>query len=119
MKIVITSQGKDKNSEVDPRFGRSKGFIVYDDSTEEITYIDNNQNLNAVQGAGIQAAKNIIDSGAKVLITGNVGPKAYATLNQAGIRIMIGAEGSVEEALDNYKKGNLMEAADANVEAHW
>ena len=53
MKIVITSQGKDLESQVDARFGRSNGFIIYDEESSDYSYIDNNQNLQAMQGAGI------------------------------------------------------------------
>ncbi len=119
MKIAITSQGKDIKSPVDPRFGRAMGFIIYDDETGGFDYVNNNQNLNVVQGAGIQTSKNIIDAGVRELITGNVGPKAFSALNQAGIKIMTGASGKVEDAIKDYKNGNLHEAKDANVEAHW
>ena len=53
MKVAITSQGPDMASEVDPRFGRAKFFIVVETDTGEFTAHDNVQNLNAVQGAGI------------------------------------------------------------------
>ncbi|PKL37462.1 MAG: dinitrogenase iron-molybdenum cofactor biosynthesis protein [Spirochaetae bacterium HGW-Spirochaetae-1] len=119
MKIAITSEGKDLQSTVDPRFGRAKGFIIYDEASGKSSYIDNVQNLNAPQGAGIQSAKNIVDAGAEVLITGNVGPKAFNVLNQASVKIMIGASGSVSRALEDFKAGKLQEAGDANVEGHW
>ena len=119
MKIAITSQGRDLNSTIDPRFGRAKGFIIFNNETGELKYIDNTQNLSSMQGAGIQSAKNIIDTGSKVLITGNVGPKAFEALNQAGIEIMIGAKGSVADAINDYKNGELNRASGANVEGHW
>jgi len=118
MKIAITSQGENLDSQIDQRFGRAKGFFIYDESGESF-YTDNKQNLNAVQGAGIQASKAVIDQGVTVLITGNVGPKAHTTLTSADVEIYIGAKGTVKDAIDDYKNGRLRKADDANVEGHW
>ncbi|NQU20396.1 MAG: NifB/NifX family molybdenum-iron cluster-binding protein, partial [Candidatus Nealsonbacteria bacterium] len=52
MKIAVTSQGPDLTSQVDPRFGRAKTFIVVDTETDEFSVHDNTQNMNAAQGAG-------------------------------------------------------------------
>ena len=119
MKIAITSEGQDPSSLVDPRFGRAKGFIIYNTDSKEYSYHDNEQNINAPQGAGIQSAKKIIDMGAKVLLTGNVGPKAFATLKKGEVTIIIGAKGIVKDAVDQYLQGSLSEASEANVESHW
>ena len=83
MKIAVTSQGKDLNSQVDPRFGRAAYVIIVDSDTNDFKVIDNGENVNAMKGAGIQAASNVVNSGAKVLLTGFCGPNAYKAL-QAG-----------------------------------
>ena len=57
MKIAITTSGDSLDAAVDPRFGRAKAFILYDTETDEWSVLDNAQNLNAAQGAGIQAAQ--------------------------------------------------------------
>ena len=38
MKIAFTTKGKDWNSEMDPRFGRTQFFLIYDDEkpSEEV-----------------------------------------------------------------------------------
>ena len=119
MKIAITSQGKEINSQVDARLGRAKGFIIYDYESNEFNYVDNNQNLNALQGAGIQAAKKIIDNGTDVVITGNVGPKAFAVFQQSGIEIYTGAKGTIADSIDDFRNNKLKKATGANVESHW
>jgi predicted Fe-Mo cluster-binding NifX family protein len=119
MKIAITSQGADMASETDPRFGRAKFFIVVDTETGGFAPHDNAQNLNAAQGAGIQAAQNVIELGAEALVTGNVGPKAFSALQAGNTKIYVGATGSVEHALEQFKAGQLECVTEANVEGHW
>jgi predicted Fe-Mo cluster-binding NifX family protein len=119
MKIAVTVTGETIDSGVDPRFGRAAGFIIFDTSDESFIYMGNPVKLESVQGAGIQTARNIIDSGAKKVITGNVGPKAFATLNAAGIEIYTGASGTVGEALNALKIGSLEKTESANVSGHW
>jgi predicted Fe-Mo cluster-binding NifX family protein len=119
MKIVITAQGQDLSAEVDPRFGRAKYFIVAETDTGEIRAVDNVQNLNAAQGAGIQAGKTVTDLGVDAVISGHVGPKAFATLQSAGVKMYTGASGTVAEALEQFKAGRLAPAEGADVEGHW
>lgn len=119
MKVAITSTGKDLASPVDSRFGRAQYFIIVDTETDSYTVMDNSQNVNAMQGAGIQAAKNVSDAGARAVVTGNVGPKAFNTLNSAGVEIYTGASGTVQDALDAFKAGSLKSAGKANVQGKW
>lgn len=119
MKIAITATGKDMSSTVDPRFGRAKYFFVVDTDTDEGAAHDNAPNLNAAQGAGIQAGETVARLGAKAVVTGNVGPKAFRILNAAGIKVYLAGEGTVADAVRRFKAGELPEASAANVEGHW
>ncbi|HOY63152.1 MAG TPA: NifB/NifX family molybdenum-iron cluster-binding protein [bacterium] len=119
MKIAITSKGNTVDSPVDPRFGRAAGFMVCDIDTGECAYKDNAQNLSASQGAGIQSAKNVADSGVSAIVTGHCGPKAFSALKAAGIKIYTGAEGTVAENIEKFKAGSVKEIDNADVEGHW
>ena len=119
MKVVITAQGTDLESPVDPRFGRAKYFVLVDSETGEFSSHDNSQNLNAPQGAGIQAAANVVELGAEALVSGNVGPKAFAALQAGGVKIYVGASGTVGETIEQFKAGKLQCVDKANVEGHW
>ncbi|MBN2329269.1 MAG: NifB/NifX family molybdenum-iron cluster-binding protein [Candidatus Omnitrophica bacterium] len=119
MKIAVSSQGETLQSQVDPRFGRARYFLVIDPETKEFTCHDNVQNLNAAQGAGIQAARNVINLGVEGVITGNLGPKAFATLNAGNIAMYIGAKGTVQDAIDQLQAGRLQAVSQPNVEGHW
>jgi predicted Fe-Mo cluster-binding NifX family protein len=120
MKVIVTSQGRELNSAVDPRFGRAKYFIVADTETGDFAAADNNQNLNAAQGAGIQAGKNVADLGAEAVITGHVGPKALTTLLAGGVAVYTGAAGTtVADAIEQFKAGKLKHSTAADVEGYW
>lgn len=119
MKIAITTSGAGLEASMDRRFGRAAQFFIYDDATSEHVMVDNNQNLNAAQGAGIQAAENVVSAGADVLISGNCGPKAFRVLQAAGVKIYLADTATVGAALEAYRAGELKEQSDANVDGHW
>jgi len=119
MKIVFTTSGDDLNAPLDSRFGRAPKFIVYDLNGETFEVFDNQQNLNAAQGAGIQSAETVARLGAEALVTGHCGPKAFRVLRAAGIRIFTTNAGTVAEALELYRAGKLAEAQSADVAGHW
>ncbi|MEZ4549457.1 MAG: NifB/NifX family molybdenum-iron cluster-binding protein [Desulfobacterales bacterium] len=81
-KVAVTCEAPSLDAQVDPRFGRAAGFLIVDPETMEFEYIDNGSTQVMAQGAGIQAAENVSNSGAKVLLTGYVGPKAFQGLRR-------------------------------------
>ncbi len=119
MKIAVTATGNAPDCEVEPRFGRAPGFLVYDTDSDAWAYEDNQVNLNAAQGAGIQAAERVVRAGASVLLTGHCGPKAHKVLTAAGVAIYAGAQGSVEGAVRQYRAGQLTRSLEADVDGHW
>ncbi|MBN1904831.1 MAG: NifB/NifX family molybdenum-iron cluster-binding protein [Deltaproteobacteria bacterium] len=119
MKIAVTSQGKELDSQVDPRFGRAAYIIVVNSDNLEFQVIDNDANVNAMKGAGIQAAGNVVNSGAQVLLTGNCGPNAFKALQAGKVAVSNNASGTVREAVKAYLDGKLPHADDSNVEGHW
>ena len=110
---------KTLDSTIDPRFGRASYFILYDQESQTFEVADNSPNINAVQGAGIQAAEKVVNLGAEVLISGHCGPKAFRVLAAAGIAVYNTNAGTVAEALSELKDGKLTRAASADVAGHW
>lgn len=119
MKIAITATGDTLDAEIDPRFGRAKFFALYETDDDAVEFVGNEQSLNAPSGAGVQAGSNVTRTEAKVVITGNCGPKAFRVLDAAGIKVVIGAKGTVREVAEKFKKGEYEYATAANVEGHW
>jgi len=119
MKVAVTSQGEEFSSEIDPRFGRAKWLIVVDTKTGKSEAHDNAVNLNATHGAGIQTGQNIANLRVDAVITGNIGPNAFRTLNAAGVRIFLAEKQTVDEAINAFKAHGLKEVDQANVDGHW
>lgn len=119
MIIAVSSRGKDLTGEVDPRFGRAKYFLLVDSRTMDFQVAENHQSLNLPQGSGIQAAQNVANHEPEVVLTGNCGPKAFKTLQAAGVKVVVGVSGKIEDAIQAYLRGELEHAKDANVEGHW
>ncbi|MPM58108.1 hypothetical protein SDC9_104937 [bioreactor metagenome] len=111
MKIAITAHGEDRHSALDSRFGRADYFVIYDQETKTWESYPNTQNLEAAHGAGIQAGQSLAKTGAKILITGHVGPKAFRVLEAEQIAMYSfgDTEGTVEEALSGFLDGKLPE----------
>ena len=109
MRLAITSQGNGLDQPLDARFGRCRYFILYDSEKETVEAVEN-PNTQFSQGAGIQSAQLMIAKGVKTVVTGNVGPNAFGVLTSAGIDVYTGAQGTVREAVENFKAGTLEKA---------
>jgi len=106
MHIVISSQGPEFESQIDPRFGRCQYFVFVnlDDMTLEAVP---NPNLNQSSGVGIRSAQFVCDKGVKAVLTGNVGPKAQQALSTAGVAVITGVSGTVRQAVEDYQANRL------------
>lgn len=118
MKIAVTSQGKDLDSQIDPKFGRAAYIIIVDTQTMEFEAVDNSENVNAFKGAGIQAAAMVGNKGAKVLMTGYCGPKAFQTLDAAGIKVVNDNMGTVRNAVEHFDYDKADFASYSNAEPY-
>ncbi|HHF58340.1 MAG TPA: dinitrogenase iron-molybdenum cofactor biosynthesis protein [candidate division WOR-3 bacterium] len=106
MKIAITAQGKDLKAPVDFRFGRCPYFVIVDTDSMEFEAYENPA-MMAPGGAGIQAAQFVASLGVTHVLTGEVGPNAYPALMAAGIQVITGIQGTVEEVVKAFKEGRL------------
>jgi predicted Fe-Mo cluster-binding NifX family protein len=118
MKVCISAVADNLDAQVDPRFGRSPYLVIVDSETMQFEAIPNVAS-SAMGGAGIQAAQTIASKGVKVLITGNVGPNAFQALVAAGIEIITGASGTVNEVIDKYKRAELKATDAPTVRGHF
>jgi predicted Fe-Mo cluster-binding NifX family protein len=107
MKVCITAGASGLDAPLDPRFGRCPFFVIVDmDSMNENSV--SNINAGESRGAGIQVAQTIVKLGASALITGNIGSNALQTLTAANIEVYQQQGGTVRDAVDKIKRGELM-----------
>lgn len=120
MKYAISATSDNINSNVDTRFGRASFFVLYDTENESYSWLKNEQNFQATQGAGIQTAQNIIAHQPDAVVSGHCGPKAFRVLSKAGIQVFtINGSVTLSEAFELIKSGKLSPLQEANVEGHW
>jgi predicted Fe-Mo cluster-binding NifX family protein len=111
MRVGISATGRDLDARVDDRFGRCPWFLVVDSDSSEFTALEN---LHAEEGmgAGMGAAKDLIDARVDAVISGQVGPKAYEVLKAVNIDIfLVSGSITVKDALERLERGELRKMA--------
>ena len=107
MKVAVTAQGDTLDSPVDANFGRAAYFLIVNTDDESFDVINNSANVNAMGGAGVQAAQDVIDTGVEWILTGSIGPRAFGVISSTGVKIGSGATGTVRDALKRLKEGGF------------
>ena len=115
MKIAVTATGTTPESPLDARFGRAAYFLVFDPDTKTWETVENTQNLNAAQGAGIQTAERLAGLGVQAVMSGYVGPKAFSALRAAGLDVYQDMDNrSVGDAVRCLAEGSVTPATAPN-----
>ncbi|HDR72713.1 MAG TPA: dinitrogenase iron-molybdenum cofactor biosynthesis protein [Methanoculleus sp.] len=107
MKMCITAKGDTPDAQVEERFGRAPFFLFHD--SEQDTYTaETNAFADAAGGVGPRSAQVLIDHGATVLVTGQLGGNARRAIEGAGIEVYQATAGStVREAVAAYRENQL------------
>lgn len=119
MKVAISASNNSLKSKLEQRFGRAQWFLIYDTDSNNYEFVENTQQLNAPQGAGIQSAGTVSRASVSAVITGHIGPKAYKVLDKAGVTIYLTDTSTVEDAVDEFKQGLLKKIHSPDVRGHW
>jgi len=117
MKVVVTANGTHLDAPTSPVFGRCPTYVFVDTETMQFEAVEN-PSVASAGGAGIQAAQFVIERGAQAAITGNVGPNAFDVLAAAGVPVYLFGGGTVREAVEAFKAGQLSAAGAASTPAH-
>ena len=117
MKIAVTANGTDLDAPTSPIFGRCSTYVLVDTETMQYEAIANPA-VASGGGAGIQAAQFVVERGAQAVVTGNVGPNAFGVFQAAGTPVYLNKGGTVRQAVQAYREGQLSPATDATVAAH-
>jgi predicted Fe-Mo cluster-binding NifX family protein len=117
MRIVVTANDAALDAQTHPAFGRCPTYVFVETETMQFEAVENPA-ANATGGAGIQAAQFVVEHGAQAVVTGNVGPNAFQVLQPAGVPIYLFGGGTVRQAVEAYKAGELPATGGAGGPAH-
>jgi predicted Fe-Mo cluster-binding NifX family protein len=112
MKICVPTNGSDGMKDtVCEHFGRAPTFTVVDTESGKVNVLPNTS--EHMGGVG-KPPEQIAGTGAEVMICSGLGPRAVQMFESYGIRVYLGASGSVKNAIDLWKTGKLVEATQEN-----
>ena len=114
MKVAVPSKGRSVDSEIETRFSGSPFLVVVDTETGDVKAFEN-PGASAKDAACVDTVEFLAGKGVKAVLTGNVGHNAFVTLQDATIRIYLGATGTVRSAVENFKKRRLSRAKEPSV----
>jgi predicted Fe-Mo cluster-binding NifX family protein len=97
MKIAIASVGQDENAEINPRPGRARFYLLFDESGNLLEVISNPFSRGG-GGAGFGVAKMLADRGVDIVVGGQFGENMEGALRGRGLRYYEMA-GNVKEGL--------------------
>lgn len=114
MKIALSADGKELSHHFSSVFGRCSDFIIIESSNKKVLSSFSNEARNAAGGAGIQAAQTLIDHHVEAVIAPRLGPNAWDVFKSAGIQIFLGISGTLQDNVDAFVAGKLIEMANAS-----
>lgn len=110
-----TSAAGGTGASISMHFGRTEGFTLFDTDTDETEFV---AHTGGHGPTGSPPPVTVSEAGADVVIAGNIGRGAVSRLQEAGITVYQGAEGTVEEALAQWRDGALAEVDPSDVHGH-
>jgi Uncharacterized conserved protein len=104
MKVAIATEG----SLVSEHFGRCENFTVYEVENGKVLGKELVNTQDHQRGA---LSGFLNELGVNVVLSGGAGAGAVQKLNQLGIELFTGIQGRIEDVLNSYLKGELLENA--------
>jgi predicted Fe-Mo cluster-binding NifX family protein len=103
MKVCVPSYGPTLDSKVQPIFGRCEYFILVDPESMACE-VESNPYASVSDEAGPESAKMVIDKGAEIVLTAQVGTKAREVLEASGVEVLDIQGETVREAVEAFRK---------------
>ncbi len=108
MKVIIPILSDSLDAIVDERFGRASFFVLADTESGDREVISNPAAVET-SGAGVRAARLVLDRGAGAVTSVHLGPKAEEVLRAGGVEIYLLPPGefTVDRVLELFAAGEL------------
>jgi predicted Fe-Mo cluster-binding NifX family protein len=116
MKIGIPTNGsKGLTEDISNHFGHATTYTIVDVESNNVEIIP----INSQHAEGSCSPPEILsDKKVEILLCNGLGKRALDNMNSLGISVFIGAQGTVQDALNLYKEGKLQQATDQNACSH-
>ena len=88
MKVAVSATGNTAGALVHRQFGRCDWFLVFEDAKDKVKIFENPY-ADVQTGAGVGCAQDLIQEGVEVVISGQIGPKAYEVFKEAGVEVYL------------------------------
>ena len=112
MKVCIPTMGdKGMDELVGEHFGRVPTYTTVDTETNEVNVVNNTSQHMGGQGYPTELIAKL---GVEAMLCGNLGRRAISMYKDFGIMVYVGASGTVRDALQSFKDGQLQAATDEN-----
>ncbi len=108
MRVAIPTYKGGLDDVVCEHFGRAPTFTVVDIATNEYKIVPN---TGEHFGGSRHAPEILAAEGVSAVICSNLGPRAILMLSELGIKVFVGASGTVKDALRDFSAGRLREAS--------
>ncbi len=107
MRIAVPTYKGGLDDLVCDHFGRAETFTIYDTETGKVEVVRNRSEHfgGFLKPPEILRAKNV-----DVVLCNGMGVKAIAMFKSYGIRVYMGASGTVRDAIKQFMEGRLFEA---------
>jgi predicted Fe-Mo cluster-binding NifX family protein len=105
MKVCVPSEGAGGlEDRVGEHFGRVPTYTVVDTETGQVEVLRNESEHTG--GTGLPGGI-LVRAGVDVVLCTGLGARALALLEGSGIEVCTGASGTVREAIESWKRGEL------------
>jgi len=104
VRIAIPSTGERLTSLISETLGRAPFIIIYDNNTGEYESCEN-PGFKVQDGSGLKATDIILQNDVSVLLTREVGRKAYSILQKEHVKIsLLDSSSTVKFAINKFLK---------------
>ena len=98
MKVLISSTGRDLESQVGLEFGKCPYCLYVETVTMDYEAIENDS-ATSCHNKECNITQTAVEKGVNVVITGDMGEEAFESLSNAGITVLTEMEGPIVEVL--------------------
>ena len=116
MKIAVTAMGDSLDDSLAFRLGRSAYYLIIDLANMEVEPIETPDRLGGEEEVSALCLQLMVDRQVSMVVTGHCGPEAHKAFGQAGIQVIPGMAGTVEDVVEQLQGRFTQTEPDTKIE---